>query len=90
MKTSSIIFGLFCTLVVALSVIQVKINNLHTANRARKDKCLANVAGDKDAQLVLLDYQIDNRYLNYSDSIGSKEYIDFLEQKADTACNENK
>lgn len=90
MKTTSLLFVAACALVTVLCVIQARINGATIAERLRKNQCYADVLADKDAQLRMLEYQIYNDYLNRTDSIASKEYIDFLEEKDDTVCDGNK
>lgn len=58
--------------------------------RAKYDACIRTNLRTKLDQLALLDYQINNGYVSYFDSIGSKSYIDFLQEKADNLCKEVK
>lgn len=49
-------------------------------------ECVNRAMDDGHLQSLLLEYQLDNRFLIWDDYEKSRAYIDFLEDKAENAC----
>lgn len=73
----------------ALCSYSYKTRKAETGRKAY-ETCIDYNAAIREARLELLQYQTDNRFIINEDAGLSFSYIDFLKEKADNECNENR